>query len=42
MTLLNRKIVKIMKNKLSVSNPLDVTQVTNPGKLANIKIESRP
>jgi hypothetical protein len=42
MTLLNRKIVKMMKNKLRVSNPLDVAQVTNPGKLANIRMERRP
>ena len=42
MTLLNKKIVIIMKNKFSVSNPLDVTQITKPGRLANIKMERKP
>jgi hypothetical protein len=41
MTLLNRKIVIIMKSKFSVSNPLEVTHITKFGKLAMIRMESR-
>jgi hypothetical protein len=34
-------MVKIIKNKFSVSNPLEVTHMTKFGRLAKIRMESR-
>jgi hypothetical protein len=39
MTLLKRNRVVKIKNKLSVSNPLEVTQIIKFGKLATIRID---